>query len=85
MPLAAEHLHQLVVDDLHDLLAGLDPVQHVGAEGALADSGHEVLDDAEVDVRLEQGEADLAQRDVQVGFGDLCLAAQTVGDRLQAC
>ena len=58
----AEDVDQLVVDDLDDLLAGLDPVEHVGADRLLADVGHEVLDDLEVDVGLEQGEADLAQR-----------------------
>ena len=37
MPLPAEHRDELVVDDLDDLLAGVDPVEHVGAERALAD------------------------------------------------
>ena len=83
--LAAEHLDQLVVDDLDDLLAGLNPVEHFGAERLLTHIGHEVLDDLEVDVRLEQGKADLAQGDVKVGLGDLRLATQAVGDGLQAC
>ena len=84
MALAAQHLDQLVVDDLDDLLAGLDAIEHVGSERALAHAGDEVLDDLEVDVRLEQGKANLAQRDVEVGLGDLGLATQAVGDRLQA-
>ena len=84
MALAAEHLHQLVVDDLHHLLARLDAVQDVGTQGSLPYAGDEVLHHPEVDVRLEQGEADLPERDVQVGFGDLGLATQAVGDRLQA-
>jgi len=53
---------QLVVDDLHDLLAGRDALQDVLAERALAHVGDEVLDDLEVDVGLEQGEPDLAHR-----------------------
>ena len=46
--------------------------------------GDELLDDLEVDVGLEQREADLAQGDVEVGLGDLRLAAQALGDALQA-
>ena len=56
---------QLVVDDLHDLLAGLQALQDLLAEGALANLGDELLDDLEVDVGLEQREADLAH-----GAGD---------------
>ena len=58
----AHQLGQLLVDDLHDLLAGLEALQHVLAERALADRGDELLDDLEVDVGLEQREADLARR-----------------------
>ena len=51
---------QLLVHDLHDLLAGVEPLQHVLAARALLDLGDEVLDDLEVDVGLEQRETDLA-------------------------
>ena len=50
------------MDDLHDLLAGRDALQHVLAERALAHLSYEVLDDLEVDVRLEQREPDLPHR-----------------------
>ena len=53
---------QLLVDDLHDLLAGREALQHLRAERALAHARDEVLDDLEVDVGLEQREADLAHR-----------------------
>ena len=48
------------MDDLHDLLAGRDALQHLRAERPLAYALDEVLDDLEVDVCLEQRETDLA-------------------------
>ena len=53
---------QLLVDDLHDLLAGVEALQDVLAGRALAHLRDEVLDDLEVDVGLEQREPDLAHR-----------------------
>ena len=53
---------QLLVDDLHDLLAGGQALQDVLAERTLFDGVREVTGDFEVDVRLEQREADLAHR-----------------------
>ena len=50
------------MDDLHDLLAGGDRLHHLFAERSLAHLRDEVLDDLEVDVGLEQREADLAHR-----------------------
>src|SRR5207248_2970732 len=50
------------VDDLHDLLAGREALGHVRADRALAHRRDKVLDDLEVDVRLEQGEPDLPHR-----------------------
>ena len=48
--------------DLHDLLAGRQALLHLLADRALADRLDEVLDDLEVDVRLEQRKADLPHR-----------------------
>jgi hypothetical protein len=56
----AHQRRQLLVDDLHDLLAGVEPLQDVLAARTLLDLGDKVLDDLEVDVGLEQREADLA-------------------------
>ncbi len=58
----AHQRRQLFVDDLHDLLAGSEAAGDVLAEGALLDARDEVLDDAEVDVGLEQRQTDLAHR-----------------------
>ena len=56
----AHQLGELVMDDLHHLLARVQVLQHLLAERPLAHARDEVLDDAEVDVCLEQGQADLA-------------------------
>ena len=81
--LAAERRDELVVNDLDDLLSGIEPGQEVRAQRALTDAGDELLHHAEVDVRLEQRQADLAQGDVEVGLGDLCFPAQAVDHGLQ--
>ena len=58
----AHQLGQLLVHDLHDLLAGRQALLHVLRRGALAHLRDELLDDVEVDVGLEQREPDLAHR-----------------------
>src|SRR5205823_9037188 len=68
----AEELGQLLVDDLHDLLAWREALPHVLAERTLAHVRHELLDDPEVDVGLEEGEANLAH-----GAGDRLLVEDT--------
>ena len=72
---------QLVVDDLDHLLAGRQAVEHLVPDRPLADARHEVLDDLEVDVGLEQREADLAHGGVDVGFADPAATGQ-VAERL---
>ena len=64
-----------------DLLAGGQAAQDVGPDRPLADPRHEVLDDLEVDVRLEQAEPDLAHRGIDVGLADPAAAGQ-VAERL---
>ena len=51
---------QLLVHDLHHLLARVESLQDLLAARALPDLRDEVLDDLEVDVGLEQRKADLA-------------------------
>ena len=60
--LGADQLGQLLVDDLHDLLARVQALGDLLAERALAHPGDEVVDDLEVDVGLDQREPDLAHR-----------------------
>ena len=63
---APRSVDELVVDDLHDLLAGVQALEDLRPDRLLADAGDEVLDDLEVDVGLEQAQADLAHRGVDV-------------------
>ena len=64
----AQDRHELVVDDLHDHLAGRDAAQHLLADGALAHPADEVLDHRQRHVGLEQGDADLPHRLADVGL-----------------
>ena len=68
----AEEVRELLVHDLHDLLARREALLHVLAQRALAHPRDELLDDAEVDVGLEQREAHLAH-----GAGDRLLVEDT--------
>ena len=74
---------QLVVDDLHDLLARREALRHLGAGGALLHARDEVLDHLEVDVRLEEGEADLPHRLGKVLLGQRPMAPKVAEGRLQ--
>ena len=59
---ATEQRGEFVVEDLDDLFAGFDRLHHVFAHRLVLHPGDEVLGDAELDIGLEQGDADLAQR-----------------------
>src|SRR5262249_14220941 len=74
--LAAQDVDQLVVYDLDDLLGGVERLGHLRAAGPLFDLRDEVLDDGQRHVGLEERDADLARRGVDVGLGQLALAAQ---------
>ena len=50
------------MDELDDLLARVEALEDVLSEGLRLHARDEVLDDLEVDVGLEQREADLAHR-----------------------
>ena len=67
---------ELLVDDLHDLLAGGEALEDLRAQRPLAHPRDEVLDDLEVDVRLEQRETDLAHRSIEVRFGHAAATGQ---------
>jgi flavin-binding protein dodecin len=64
------------VDDLHDLLAGGEAHRHVGAERALLHARHELLDDPEVDVGLEECQPDLAHGAREVLLGEATATLQ---------
>ena len=81
---AAHQRRQLLVDDLHHLLPGVEALEHVGAEAALLQRRRERFDDLEVDVGLEQGEADLPHRRVDVALVERAPVADVGEGRLQA-
>ena len=74
--LGAEQRNHLVVDDFDDLLPGLDAGDHLFAERLILHAGDELLGDLEIDIRIEQRHAHLAQRLGDVRFADLAEAPQ---------
>jgi hypothetical protein len=75
---AAEDGDQLLVNDLDDLLRGVQRLADLLAPGALLDRRDEVLDHRQRDVGLEQGDPDLARGRVDVGLGEPALATQVL-------
>ena len=71
------------MDDLHDLLAGREALQHLLAECALAHMGDEVTNDGEVDVGFEQREANLAHGTRDRFLVELSLLAKVAEGPLQ--
>ena len=63
--------------------AGAQRLAQLLADAALADAGDEVLDHLEVDVGLEQRQADLAQHLVDVGFAEAAAAAEPGEDAVE--
>ena len=78
------------MDDLDDLLPRRQALRHLRAKGALLHRRDELLDDIEVDVGLEQCEADLADRRVDIVLAQTPAraqvaenAAESVGERVK--
>ena len=72
----AHQVDEFVVDDAHDLLAGVQRAEHGLADGPLGDALNEVVGDGEVDVGVQQGAADFLQTVANIGFGQAAAAAQ---------
>jgi len=79
----AEQLHQFVVDDLDDLLPGLNALDDLLPERLGPDALDEVARDLEVDVGLQQGLPHLPEGRAGVGLADLAQAPQIPKDLLQ--
>ena len=71
------------MDELDDLLARVEALEDVVAEGGGLHARDEVLDDLEVDVGLEQREADLAHRLVDGVLVEPLGAAEVAQGRLE--
>ena len=77
-------LAPLYEEDGETLVVLTRRAQHLRAHRPLLDLGHEVPDDREVHVGLEQRETDLAHRLVDVVLAQLPLAAEAVEGAVQA-
>jgi hypothetical protein len=81
---AAQHLDQLVVDDLDDLLARGDRAQHIVPDGLFGDRVDEAARDRQRHVGLEQRNAHLAHGIAHVLLAQRPAAAQAVKDGAEA-
>ncbi|CAB4858711.1 unannotated protein [freshwater metagenome] len=82
--LPAEHGGEFLVDDLDDLLSGVERLGQFDADGLLPDSGHHRANHPHVDVRLEQGRTDLREHLVDIGLGEATLPAQALENAVKA-
>ena len=79
----AHQLGQFVVDDLDHDLAGVEALDHLGAQRGFAHVFAELLDDVVVDVGFEQGFAHVPHRVGNVGLGDPTATGQRFEDRIE--
>ena len=82
--LPTEQLDELLVDDLDDLLRGVQRPGDLGTHRPLADPVGEHADGRQRDVGLEQRHPDLADGRGDVGLGQPALAAQALEGRGQS-
>ena len=61
------------MNDLYDLLAGMDAIDYVLPKRRGLDIGNELLDDFIIDIRFEQGQPDLFQTVLDVFLGEFAL------------
>ena len=78
--IAAQHLDQAVIGDLHHLVGGADRADHLFAGGPFLGLGDELADDGQGDVGLEQGDTHLAQGFVDVLFREHAPPGEAVED-----
>ena len=74
--IGTEQRDHFIADDFDDLLPRLDAGDDLLAERLFLHAGDELLGDLEIDVRIEQGHAHLAQCLGDVGFADLAEAPE---------
>ena len=75
-----EHVHELIVDDLDDLLSGRHRTDDFRPDRPRPYFVGEGPHDVEGHIRLEQGAAHLAKRGVDILLGERAAARQTVED-----
>ena len=72
----AEHVGELLVDDLHHLLGGVERVGHLGAQCTLTHLAGEGTHHVERHVGVEQRAADFTDRTIDIRLGKLALALE---------
>jgi len=71
----AHHRFQLLLDDLQELLPGIEAALDLDTHGAVAHMVDKVLDDRQGNVSFQQGHAHFAQGFLDIVFGEMSLAA----------
>ena len=80
----SQQLHQLVPDDLDDLLGRRQRLQNFLTGGPGPDGLHELLDHPKVDVRFQESQTNLPQGAGDVSFRELAFASKSLEHSLQA-
>jgi hypothetical protein len=76
--------NQLVVDDLYHLLGRSDAPHYLVPNGSLAHSANEVFDDLEVHIGFQQGQPNLTQGRIHVGFAQFATTGDLPKNALQS-
>ena len=71
------------MEDFDDLLTGSDAAEHLLAQGFVFDASNKLLGDSEVNVGLEQGQANFAKGVGDVLFADATMPAEIFEDLLK--
>jgi hypothetical protein len=66
------------VYDFDDLLARFERSTDIGTNRPVSDSLDEVFDHRQGNIRLQQGQTDLAHRGLDVGFGQFASSPQAI-------
>src|SRR5690348_18423 len=75
---------QFIGDELYQVLLGSERAQHLLSHRLALDVVNEIANDLDVYVCFEQREPDLAQRLIDVGFGDASVPAKPFENAFQA-
>ena len=82
--LATEDVREFLVDELDDLLAGIERLGGLDSNGTFADARHDVSDHRHVDVGFQKRGADLLEHFVDIGLGEATLATNALEDAVEA-
>ena len=69
-------VNEFFIDNFDDLLCGQQAFRYLCADGTVRDRLHKVLDNLEVDVRLQQCKLDFAHPLPDIRFGELAFALE---------